>query len=193
MAYQLTTLLKTVPAQISQNTNVGTGGLSVLQPTNIFLPAGTLLESGNVRIPFDVVDNTDDNKIILEKIDNKNDSAGAGAAAGVANAICNNQNIVYFTDSNNTIYSTLPSDIHELPMGNANEVCYCKIPTNTELQLNNSYLNLQKNIKITLSEDVWLSLNKGTKIKLTKDKEVEFRVNGSWHRIKLVKDEFFKI
>ena len=67
------------------------------------------------------------------------------------------------------------------------------LSTNTKLKLNNYVVNMEKNINITLTEPVWLTLNKETRVKISQNKEVEFRVNGSWHRIKLIKDEFFKI
>ena len=189
MNYQTTTLLKTVSVQVPPNTNVGTNGLTISEAANIQLPAGTLLESGNVRIPYDTQENREDN-LELEKINN-DDQTNDGAATGTPQ--CNNQNVIYFTDINNKVYSTIPSDLPDLPINDNNQVCYCKLSTDTKLKLNNYLVGREKNININLSEAVWLTLNKETRVKICKDKEVEFRVNGSWHRIKLIKDEIFKI
>lgn len=169
--YSNAVLLKKILVQIPQNTNLGINSLKSSQAMNVFLPAGTLLESGNVRIPFD---REEDNNSNLERI-NQNEEID-----------CNNQNVIYFNDDNNNVFSTIPTNLESIPAGNSNQVCYCLVPMNSDLKMND-------NIEIKLNKDHWCTLNKGTKIKLTANSEVEFRVNGNWHRIKLIKDEFYKI
>ena len=176
MNFQNSIILKKISVQIPQNTSLGINSLFTKDPINIFLPAGTLLESGNVRIPFDTVEN---NESILEKVES-NDVAGG------IQPDCNNQNIIYFSDQFNNIFSTIPNNLDNIPIGNGNQVCYCQVPENSDLKINN-------NVNIKLNENLWCTLNKGTRIKLIANTEVEFRVNGNWHRIKLIKDEFFKI
>ena len=177
MNYQNATLLKLVSAELMKNTNLGNDNFKVTQPTKIYLPAGTLLESGNVRVPLDLENNQEIN---LEKVDQDNNGAVAE---------CNNQNITYFTDIENNVYSNIPNTLPVVPAGNVNQVCYSKIPKDTNLEI----MNTQQNINMKLNEDLWCLLNKGTKIKFTANTQIEFRVNGSWHRINLIKDEYFKI
>lgn len=179
MSYQTSIILKLTSVQISQNSLLGNNELRVVNPINIFLPSGTLLESGNVRIPYDLEDNQN---ITLNTL-NEN-TAGSAEISD-----CNNQNIVFFSDSDNNIYSNIPIGLASIPAGNP--VCYSKIPIDTNLQMN---LNQgDQKIDIKLNKSLWTTINKGTKIKILKDTQVEFRVNGSWHRIKLIKDELFKI
>jgi len=177
MNSQYAQLLKLVSAELMKNTNLGNDNFKVIQPTKVFLPAGTLLESGNVRIPLDL--NSDEN-INLEKVEQDN-------VAGTAE--CNNQNVTYFTDLENNIYSNIPNSLPNVPPGNGNQVCYSKIPKETNLEI----INSQQNINMKLNEDLWCLLIKGTKVKFEANTEIEFRVNGSWHRIKLIKAEYFKI
>ena len=180
MSYQTSTILKLTSVKVSQNVLLGDNELRVVKPINIFLPAGTLLESGNVRIPYDLVD---DQNITLNNL-NEN------TAGLVENSDCNNQNIIFFSDSdNNNIYSNIPIGLSNIPAGSP--VCYTKVPKDTDLQMNLNQCD--QKIDIKLNKDLWTTLNKGTKIKILKDTQVEFRVNGSWHRIKLIKDELFKI
>jgi hypothetical protein len=170
--YSNSILLKKILVEIAPNVNLGQNNLKSNKAMNVYLPAGTLLESGNVRIPYDK--EGEDNSS-LELLNND----------GVNND-CNNQNIIYFSDNKNDIFSTIPSNLDFIPAGNDNQVCYCLVPENSDLIMCN-------NLNIKLSQDHWCTLNKGTKVKLSSNSQVEFRVNGNWHRIKLIKDEFFQI
>ena len=170
---QSTTVLKCIKVQIPINTKLGVNGLTTINGTDIYLPAGTLLESGNVRIP---IETDDDNNITLTKIDT------------TVPIDCNNQNMVLYTDIENNNYSNVPANLPHLVPG-SEQVCYCKIPENTNLKLNCE----SNSVKMKLNENTWTSLTKNTTIKMNKDSKIEFRVNGSWHKIKLIKDEHFKI
>ena len=173
MNYENATLLKKHSVQIPQNTNLGINNLITCNSMNVYLPAGTLLESGNVRIPFDTVEN---NESILEKIDDTVSGSGA----------CNNQNVILFSDQNNNIFSTIPSNLENIPIDTSQQVCYCLVPKNSDLKMN-------YNLDIKLNKDFWCTLSKGIKVKFLAGSEVEFRVNGNWYRIKLIKDEFYRI
>ena len=180
MNYEKTTLLKTISVNLTQQTSLGNNILSTIDNLEIFLPAGTLLESGNVRVPYDIIDSTQDD---LKMLDTNVTDTNLNSQNN-----CNNQNIIFFNDKNDNIYSNIPKDLPQLDHC-SNQVCYCKIPENSHLQISIE----GSNMRIKTDQDHWCSLNKGTKVKISANKELEFRVNGNWHRIKLIKDEYYKI
>ncbi len=178
---QENTLLKKLTVQIPQNTRIGKHNLITVRPTDIRLPAGTVLQSGNVRIPLLI--NAENNEPNLDKIEN--DDTATEGTAGTAGNNANQNNISYYHDENNNLYSTIPSKLDQLYN---EEKAYCEVTEGTLVKFNDN-----NQLKFSIQQNEWMCLYRGTIVKIPADTLLEFRINGSWFKIKTFKIEKFKL
>lgn len=158
-------ILKTLTVQVPKNTKLGTNNLVTFNDVNVELPAGTLLQNGNVRIP---IFKNDEQHItsVLELMD-------------INNINC-------YKDQTNSIFYTIPENLNIL---NNEQITYCKLAEGTIVKFNDD----NNNIKFATQQDEWICLYKNTKIKFPTETLLEFRINGSWYKIKTFKIETFSL
>ena len=161
-------ILKTLKVTIKKGTKIGDDTIETVEQSEIELPAGTLLQGGNVRIPIVISDDNPGNLNLYVK-DLEESS--------------NNTN-QYYLDNSQNLYACFPSKENT---NQNDQVTVCKVLKDTNLIMNKNKL------KFRIEEEQWFALFKGTEITIPENTEIEFRVNGSWYKVKTSKKEFFTI